>query len=155
MLCRGRSPEPKHPGKHSGWKNPCNRKKPWAGTGLQGETILPKVYVCGHIQYTVYTVSMPYGQNVLGFRRHLSSYRQHSPTNYKLFCYNMGKIKTDNLLRDNFEMFMASQLHNAFQVVVQCERHCWLSLAAGLFSSSHWVMLPERCASENIAGPCQ
>ena len=62
---------------------------------------------------------------------------QHSPSGCKLFDYNMGKIKTDNLLRDNFEMFMASQLHNAFQVVVQRERHCWLSLAAGLISSSH------------------
>lgn len=44
----------------------------------------------------------------------------------------MGKINTDNLLRDNFEMFMTSQLHNAFQVVVQFERHWWLSLAAGI-----------------------
>lgn len=45
----------------------------------------------------------------------------------------MEKINTDNLLRDNFEMFMVSQLHNAFRVVVQFERHCWLSLAAGIF----------------------
>lgn len=58
---------------------------------------------------------------------------QRSPSNYKLFCCNIGKINTDNLWRDNFEMFMASQLHNAFQVVVQFERHCWLSLAAGIF----------------------
>lgn len=58
---------------------------------------------------------------------------QHSPPNYKLFCCNIGKINTDNLWRDNFEMFIASQLHNAFQVVVQFERHCWLSLAAGIF----------------------
>lgn len=59
-----------------------------------------------------------------------------SSFNYKLFQnigYNGEKINTDNLLRDNFEMFMVSQLHNAFRVVVQLERHCWLSLAAGIF----------------------
>lgn len=52
---------------------------------------------------------------------------------FKNIRYNMEKINTDNLLRDNFEMFTVSQLHNAFLVVVQFAKHCWLSLAAGIF----------------------
>lgn len=55
------------------------------------------------------------------------------------------KINTDNLLRDNFEMFTVSQLHNAFRVVVQFERHCWLSLAAGIFL--HHI---ERCCQKSV-----
>lgn len=57
----------------------------------------------------------------------------------------MEKINTDNLLRDNFEMFTVSQLHNAFWVVVQLERHCWLSLAAGIFL--HHI---ERCCQKSV-----
>lgn len=69
-----------------------------------------------------------------------------SITNYfKYITYNVEKINTDNLLRDNFEMFMVSQLHNAFWVEVQLERHCWLSLAAGIFL--HHI---ERCCQKSV-----
>ena len=42
MIYRG--PEPEAPAKHSGGKEKLsfNRKKPWAGSGLQGGTILLK-----------------------------------------------------------------------------------------------------------------
>ena len=44
MLYRGRNPEPEPPGKHSGKeKLPFNRKKPWAGPGLQGRAFLLRV----------------------------------------------------------------------------------------------------------------
>ena len=49
------------------------------------------------------------------------------------------------MLRDKFEMFTVSQLHNAFWVVVQLERHCWLSLAAGIFL--HHI---ERCCQKSV-----
>ena len=57
----------------------------------------------------------------------------------------MEKINIDNLLRDNFEMFTVSQLHNAFWVAVQLERHCWLSLAAGIF-----LHHTERCCQQSV-----
>lgn len=57
----------------------------------------------------------------------------------------MEKINTDNLLRDDFEMFTVSQLHNALWVVVQFERHCWLSLATGIFL--HHI---ERCCQKSV-----
>lgn len=59
--------------------------------------------------------------------------------------YKMEKINTDNLLRDDFEMFTVSQLHNASWVVVQLERHCWLSLATGIFL--HHI---ERCCQKSV-----
>ena len=49
------------------------------------------------------------------------------------------------MLRDNFVMFTVSQLHNAFRVVFQFERHCWLSLAAGIFL--HHI---ERCCQKSV-----
>lgn len=64
---------------------------------------------------------------------------------FKNIRYNVEKINTDNLLRDNFEMFTVSQLHNAFRVVVQFARHCWLSLAAGIF-----LHLIERCCQKSV-----
>lgn len=64
---------------------------------------------------------------------------------FKNIRYNVEKINTDNLLRDNFEMFTVSQLHNAFRVVVQFARHCWLSLAAGIFL--HHI---ERCCQKSV-----
>lgn len=42
-------------------------------------------------------------------------------------------------------MFTVSQLHNAFWVVVQLERHCWLSLAAGIF-----LLHIERCCQKSV-----
>lgn len=41
-------------------------------------------------------------------------------------------------------MFTVSQLHNAFWVAVQLERHCWLSLAAGIF------LHIERCCQKSV-----
>lgn len=64
---------------------------------------------------------------------------------FKNIRYNVEKINTYNLLRDNFEMFTVSQLHNAFWVVVQLERHCWLSLAAGIFL--HHI---EHCCQKSV-----
>lgn len=52
-------------------------------------------------------------------------------------------------------LFTVSRLHNAFQVVVQVQTHCWLSLTAAVFFPSYGAALPEICASENRAGLCQ
>lgn len=73
---------------------------------------------------------------------------------FKNIRYNTEKINTDNLLRDDFEMFTVSELHNALWIVVQLET-LLAFISNRHFSPSYWTMLPEVCASENIAEPCQ
>lgn len=57
-------------------------------------------------------------------------------------------------MRDDFEMFTVSQLHNALWVGVQLET-LLAFISKRHFSPSYWAMLPEVCSSENIARPCQ